>query len=307
LLANLRDTLPGAAQLSQRVLGLAAQRSLPRWRRDTFLASHAAHAAAATNPEVVLLVDTFNNFHEPENAHAALRVLQAAGYRVAVARALDSDGERTRPLCCGRTYLTAGLVDDARREARRLIDAVLPHVAGGAVMVGLEPSCLLSLRDEFLVMGLGEDAERIAPRALLLEEFLAREHAAGRLRLSLKALSAGRALVHGHCHQKAFDAMGSVVDTLKLIPGLTVEVVESSCCGMAGSFGYEATHLDVSMKMAELSLLPAVRAASADTIVVADGTSCRHQIADGTAGARRALHVARVLSQALANDQAACR
>jgi Fe-S oxidoreductase len=149
-------------------------------------------------------------------------------------------------------------------------------------------------------MGLGEDAERIAPRALLLEEFLAREHAAGRLRLSLKALSAGRALVHGHCHQKAFDAMGSVVDTLKLIPGLTVEVVESSCCGMAGSFGYEATHLDVSMKMAELSLLPAVRAASADTIVVADGTSCRHQIADGTAGARRALHVARVLSQALA-------
>jgi FAD/FMN-containing dehydrogenase/Fe-S oxidoreductase len=297
--ANLRDTIPGAPGLSERTLGLAAARTLPQWRSDTFLGSRAARAANAANANVVLLVDTFNNYHEPENAHAALRVLQAAGYRVAVARALGNDDESNRPLCCGRTYLTAGLVDEAKREARRLVDALAPHVDAGATVVGLEPSCLLTLRDEFLVLGLGAPAESLAPKALLFEEFVAREHAAGRLKLPLKPLASSRALVHGHCHQKAFDAMGAVVAALKLVPGLAVETIDSSCCGMAGSFGYEARHLDVSIKMAELALLPAVRAAGDDTLIVADGTSCRHQIADGTAGARRAVHAARVLAQAL--------
>jgi Fe-S oxidoreductase len=300
-IANLRDALPGAARLSERIAGLSAQRTLPQWRGDTFLTSKAAQAAAADRPDVVLLVDTFNNYHEPENAHAALRVLQAAGYRVAVARAGAEDAERNRPLCCGRTYLGAGLVDEAKREARRMIEALAPHVAAGATVVGLEPSCLLSFRDEFLVMGLGEDAQQLSTRALMIEEFLAREHKAGRLALPLRALPQKRALVHGHCHQKAFDVMTPVVSVLKLIPGLQVEVIESSCCGMAGSFGYEAAHYDISMKMAETSLLPAVRAAAADTLIVADGTSCRHQIADGTrsTGSREALHVVRVLAQAL--------
>jgi FAD/FMN-containing dehydrogenase/Fe-S oxidoreductase len=301
-IANLRDALPGAARLSERIAGLSARRTLPRWRSDTFLASGAARAAAVERPDVVLLVDTFNNYHEPENAHAALRVLQAAGYRVAVARAGANDAERERPLCCGRTYLGAGLVDEAKREARRMVEALAPHVAAGATIVGLEPSCLLSLRDEFLVMGLGEDAQRLSTRALMIEEFLAHEHQAGRLKLPLKALPQKRALVHGHCHQKAFDVMSPVVSVLKLVPELQVDVIESSCCGMAGSFGYEAAHYDVSMKMAELSLLPAVRAAGADTLIVADGTSCRHQIADGTrtSNQREALHVVRVLAQALA-------
>jgi Fe-S oxidoreductase len=142
-------------------------------------------------------------------------------------------------------------------------------------------------------------------RALMIEEFLAREHKAGRLALSLQPLRVRRALVHGHCHQKAFDVLHPAVAVLKLIPGLEVEVIESSCCGMAGSFGYEAAHYDVSMKMAELSLLPAVRAAGDDTIIVADGTSCRHQIADGTrpTGEREAVHVVRVLAQALHGGQ----
>jgi Fe-S oxidoreductase len=299
--ANLRDALPGAARLSERFAGLSARRTLPQWRSDTFLASKPARAANAARPDVVLLVDTFNNYHEPENAHAALRVLQAAGYRVAVARAAADDAERDRPLCCGRTYLGAGLVDEARREARRLLTALAPHVADGAVVVGLEPSCLLSLRDEFLVMGLGDEADRVAPRALMIEEFLAREQSEGRLRLPLQPLRQKRALVHGHCHQKAFDVLNPAVAVLKLIPGLQVEVIESSCCGMAGSFGYEAEHYDVSMKMAELSLLPAVRSADADAVVVANGTSCRHQIADGTrpTGRREAVHVVRVLADAL--------
>jgi Fe-S oxidoreductase len=183
-----------------------------------------------------------------------------------------------------------------------MVDALAPHVAAGATVVGLEPACRLSLRDEFLVLGLGEAAAALSTRALMIEEFLAREHKAGRLSLRLQALPQKRALVHGHCHQKAFDALAPVVTVLKLIPDLQVEVIESSCCGMAGSFGYEAEHYDVSMAMAELALLPAVRAAGDDTVIVADGTSCRHQIADGTrrSGQREALHVVRLLAGALA-------
>jgi Fe-S oxidoreductase len=299
LLANLRDTLPGAARLSERFAGFSAQRTLPRWRGDTFLASAAARAAVDDNADVVLLVDTFSNYHEPENAHAALRVLKAAGYRVAVARAGRGDDEPARPLCCGRTYLSAGLVDEAKREALRMVHALAPYVAAGATIVGLEPSCLLSLRDEFLVMGLGDAAKELSSRALMIEEFLAREQKAGRLQLSLQALPQKRVLVHGHCHQKAFDVLNPVVATLRLIPQLQVDVIESSCCGMAGSFGYEAAHYDVSMKMAELSLLPAVRNADPDTLIVADGTSCRHQIEDGTKASRQAVHAIRVLASAL--------
>ncbi|MBK7331364.1 MAG: FAD-binding protein [Betaproteobacteria bacterium] len=299
-LANLRDTLPGGAWVAERIAGISSKRTLPRWRRDTFLAS--AGARDDERPDVVLFCDTFTDRFEPENAHAALAVLRAAGYRVAIARAAERDAYPSRALCCGRTWLGAGLVDEAKREARRMVEALSPHVARGAAIVGLEPSCLLSLRDEFLAMGFGDAAVRLAGRAMLVEEFLAGEHAAGRLRLPLGEIAQKRALVHGHCHQKAFDALSPTVAMLKLVPGLAVDVVESSCCGMAGSFGYEAEHHELSMRMAELSLLPAVRAADADTLVVADGTSCRHQIADGTrsSGAgREAVHAIRVLASAL--------
>jgi len=142
----------------------------------------------------------------------------------------------------------------------------------------------------------------LSERALLIEEFLAREHREGRLELPLLALPETRALLHGHCHQKAFDALLPARAVLELIPGLAVDIVETSCCGMAGSFGYEAAHYDISMRMAELALLPAVRNADPSTLIVADGTSCRHQIADGTRGSgrREALHVVRVLERALA-------
>ena len=170
--------------------------------------------------------------------------------------------------------------------------ALAPYAARGIPIVGLEPSCLFSLRDEFPVMGFG----KLAGRAVLFEEFLARDPG----RLKLKPINR-EVLLHGHCHQKAFDAMPAVQKVLNLIPGLRLKTVETSCCGMAGSFGYEAEHYDVSMKMAEAALLPAVRGAPADALIVADGTSCRHQIADGSG--RRAIHAARVLAQALAEDQ----
>jgi Fe-S oxidoreductase len=264
-----------------------------------------ARAGGATTgdamPDVVLFVDTFTNYVEPWNARAALAVLEAAGRATAVARAPHGE----RPLCCGRTYLAAGLVDEAKREARRLVAALAPHVQRGAAIVGLEPSCLLTLRDEFTVMGLDDAATALAKRAFLFEEFLAAEHRAGRLALPLAPLPQSRALLHGHCHQKAFGAMDDVRTVLALVPGLAVDAVESSCCGMAGSFGYEAEHFDLSRAMAELALLPAVRAAAPDTLVVADGTSCRHQIADdarasaGRSAGREPLHVAQVLERAL--------
>ena len=296
-LMNLRDALPGAAWVSEKLLGLSAKRSLPRWRSDTFWRSaelsmfssaEATIAAAASNAKAaVLFVDTFNGHFETENALAAARVLKAAGYT------LHTVSKPGAPHCCGRTYLASGRVDEAKVKAGALIDALLPLARAGLAIVGLEPSCLLTLRDETLVMGLGESAEVVGKQALMFEEFIARETSAGRFTLKLKAADAP-ILLHGHCHQKAFGAVSPILDVLRLIPGAQPELIESSCCGMAGSFGYEAKHFEVSMQMAELSLLPALRRAP-DAIVVADGTSCRHQIKDGAQ--RQAVHVAVLLDR----------
>ena len=297
---NLRDVVPGMAWLSEKLLGFSAKRTLPKWRQDIFEAG-----TAGVHPEscpvgqaVVLFADTFSTYFEPENLRAAKRVLDAAGYRVVIAK----PGAGERPLCCGRTFLAAGLVDEAKTEARRMADAVLPFVRAGVPVVGLEPSCLFTLRDEFSSLLPKDEAEVIARHAMLFEEFIASEIDTGSFKLGLEPLLHGKALLHGHCHQKAFATMGAVEKTLRFVPGLDVETVESSCCGMAGAFGYEAANYETSLKMAELSLLPKVREADADTIVVADGTSCRHQIADGTS--RDAIHVARVLEMALAKEEA---
>jgi Fe-S oxidoreductase len=192
--------------------------------------------------------------------------------------------------------LSAGLVDQARAELDRLVAAYAPFAARGVPIVGLEPSCLLTLRDELLSLRDDDAARRVSAHALLFEEFLVREAEAGRLQLPLRPI-AGKALVHGHCHQKSFGAFKPVEQVLRLVPDLEVETIESSCCGMAGAFGYGADTYEASLQMAELSLLPAVRSADANTLVVADGTSCRHQIADGAG--RTALHVARVLAMSL--------
>ena len=310
-LANLRDTVPGLARLGELLLGLSAQRSLPRWRGDAFLSGRGSIAADSQTQqrEVVLLVDTFNNYFEPDNARAALAVLEAAGYRVHLARAADDQNGTARPLCCGRTFLASGLVEQARAEAQRTIAALQPYVARGLPIIGLEPSCLYTLRDEFKSMLPGAAAEALAAQAQLFEEFLAAEHQAGRLALKLQALPQKKALLHGHCHQKAFGAMSAVEQVLRLVPELKVETVEASCCGMAGAFGYEAEHYEISMNMAEASLLPAMRKADAETLLVADGTSCRHQIHDGLRSTEHAspapapheaMHVAQVLARALA-------
>ncbi len=289
-LINGLNRTPGLGHIIRRALGLA-DRPLPVWRRPYAAPPAAPPADGAA--DVVLLADTFNCNFEPENLDAAYQVLTAAGYRVTVAQA----GAGERPLCCGRTFLSAGLVDQARVEARRLVKVLAPHVARGAKIVGLEPACTLTLRDELPVLLQGAEAQKIGQHVLLFEEFLVAEQAAGRLRLSLKQSPWPKALLHGHCHQKSFDAMGDVAAALALVPGLEIENLTSGCCGMAGSFGYEAEHYDVSMQMAEQTLLPKVREADQGCAIVADGVSCRAQIGHGTG--RRPLHVARVLAAAL--------
>jgi Fe-S oxidoreductase len=320
-LLNLRDALPGAAKFSELAAGFSGRRRLPRWRRDYFrdsiLPSCAGLTRASSAPsavsaaldgrvkpgheeeliegeknEVAMFADTFNRYFERENLDAALKVLHAGGYRVHVAKA----DREARPLCCGRTFLAVGAVKEAREEAERTLKALTPFVARGVPIVGLEPSCILGFRDEVPALLKSEGARKLASSTFLFEEFIAREAQTGRLKLPLKEAKTG-ALLHGHCHQNAFGAMSPVQQALKLIPGLAVETVDSSCCGMAGSFGYGADTIDVSLAVGELSLLPAVRKAEPDTLIVADGTSCREQIAHGTG--RSAMHVARVLAMHL--------
>ena len=334
-LMNLRDRLPGLPVTTERLLGLSAKRTLPRWRSDPFRPEELSDRGAPPTPggagaasgatcssvsaddsrraakpahgnaepdhapgargdglEVVLFADTFTTWFEPEIARAAVRVLEAAGYRVRPAR--PPSGER-RPLCCGRTFLAAGLVDEARQELNRTLCALAPFIERGIPIVGLEPSCLLTFRDEALVLGFEREADDA--RFLLFEELIAGAAAESSIDLRLRPIPARHALLHGHCHQKAFGAMPALESTLRLVPSLEVVTVSSSCCGMAGAFGYETANFETSMAIGELDLLPEVRATDRNTVIVAGGTSCRHQIADGAA--RQARHVANVLEQAL--------
>ncbi len=288
-LLNLRKPGGVLARLGERLFGLSAQRALPRWSAQPYRGA----VASGDGPEVLLLVDTFNRYFEPENARAAERVLTRAGYRV-----VTPEPAVGRPLCCGRTFLAAGLVEEARAEARRMLDALAPHVSAGTPVVGLEPSCLLTLRDEFPSLLPGAETKALAGRARLFEEFIADECAAGRFNLMLAPLPGKKALLHGHCHQKAFATVGAAVKALQLIPDLAVETFDSTCCGMAGAFGFEAEHYDVSMQIGELGVLPKLRAAPPETILAACGTSCRHQIAEGAG--REARHIVRILDDASA-------
>jgi len=255
-----------------------------------------ARSSAARRFDLALFVDTFTRWFEPGHARDAVHVLKAGGHTALPVRAPAGE----RPLCCGRTYLSAGMLDEARTEASRLLDAVAPLVRAGLPVVGLEPSCLYTLRDEIPALLPGPAADAVAERALLLTEYLDRAwtHAERELPFrNPRAGSAVRGLVHGHCHQKAFGGLDATVAMLRRVPGLEVSVITSGCCGMAGAFGYHAEHFETSMAMAELDLLPAVRRAAADTVIVADGTSCRAQIADGTG--RSAVATVSVLARAL--------
>jgi Fe-S oxidoreductase len=294
-LLNLRDRVPALARLSERALGFSARRSLPRWRRPWRERGRAAlpEDVVGDGRDVVLFADTFNRHFERENLEAAERLLRAAGYRLHRVR----PGVGRRPLCCGRTYLSAGMVEEARHEARRTVAALSPYCERGARVVGLEPSCLLTFRDELTTLLPRAESASLAGASFLVEEALAADLSKKRVALPLASGPRRKVYLHGHCHQKALGVMGAVEEVLRAVPGVDLRPIESSCCGMAGAFGYDAATIDVSFAMAELSLLPALRAADPADIIVADGTSCRHQIRDGIG--REAVHAVHVLADAL--------
>lgn len=286
----LRNRVPWLRRLGRKVLGIS-ERRLPEAAPQPFVA---ASVIEKGDNRVVLFVDTFTRYYEPENAEAAIEVLRAGGYDVIVVKDQSTD----KPLCCGRTYLAHGLLEKARAEAERTLHALAPHVDAGLPVLGLEPSCLLALRDDYRALGLGPAAENLSRQSWLFEEFLAREWSSGRLTLPLRDDDKDApVLVHGHCHQKAVGAMKSMRKVLKSLPGVKFRFIESSCCGMAGSFGYEAEHESLSRRMAELGLLPTVRA-EPHADVVANGFSCRQQIREGSD--RGARHLAQLLRERLA-------
>jgi FAD/FMN-containing dehydrogenase/Fe-S oxidoreductase len=308
-LLSLAQRIPGASALMESLIGFDRRRPLPKWKRAWTsqvaqnrgrtlgdgpwfapLPGSGSVPGSGVRP-LVLFADTFNNWFEPEILAAAVKVLEATGHEVITARAREGD---TRALCCGRTYLTAGMIDAARVEARRTLEALRPHLEAGTPVLGLEPSCLFTFRDEYAAMFPGDALAGRLAGARLADEYLAAELGAGRIQAPWRNAPAGPIRVHGHCHQKAFGTFDATLALLRTLPGVKVEAIESGCCGMAGSFGHE--HYDVSMKMGELSLLPSVRAAPQATIVAA-GTSCRQQIAHGAG--RVARHPLVILAEAL--------
>ena len=291
-----RNRWPWLATQLEKHLAISAQVPLPVPAASPYQEEQATAESKPSGDsqtkEVVLFVDTFNRYFEPDIARAAHQVLSGQGYRVIPLFPQASEQE-SRSLCCGRTFLAQGMIEQARAEAQRLMDALLPHTEQGRTVVGLEASCVLGLRDDNLALGLGEDAKLLGKNVLLLEEFLAREIKANRLTFNAPATMAST-LIHGHCHQKAMGAMKSMRRVLKQLPGLDFSMIESSCCGMAGTFGLEAEQAEVSRQMAELELVPSLQQAP-QAQVVANGFSCRHQIR--ARGEREPIHLAQLLAR----------
>jgi FAD/FMN-containing dehydrogenase/Fe-S oxidoreductase len=281
---------PWARWLMELLAGIDRRRSLPPLHRDHFrrwFAHHKPDPNAGTVGRVILMDDCFTTFNEPEVGRAAVRVLERAGYGVELAGLS----------CCGRAMISKGFLSDARDLARAQVPALAKRVANGAPLLGLEPSCLSAVADDWVDLVPGAASRQIAAASNLADAWLAQQVADGRCRLPLSR-QAGQCLLHGHCHQKALRGAGGSAAALRLIPGLEVKVLDAGCCGMAGSFGYEKEHFDVSSQIAGLELLPALRAAPA-ALVAATGTSCRHQMRD--LADRTARHPLEVIADSLAS------
>ena len=283
---NLRDTIPGLAKISEILFGFTAKRKLPKWRKDYFKNSELPNSIEenSTKTPVILFVDTFNRYYEPENVRSTINVLRSAGYFPFIPESKKSN----KPLCCGRTYLSNGLIDQAKLEAENILTTFYPYLKNGVSVVGLEPSCILSFRDELPSLIKNETADLLKDNSFTFEELLVKNIK----KLKFKRFNE-KILVHGHCHQKAFDVVKPIEQILNYIPGLKFETIETSCCGMAGAFGYDKNTYDISMKMANDKLFPAIKKNKADINIIADGTSCRCQIKDGLN--MQAIHLAKFL------------
>jgi FAD/FMN-containing dehydrogenase/Fe-S oxidoreductase len=276
--------------LLEKAAGIDRRRSLPPLHSDHFrrwFTRHQKQSKAARNGavRVVLLDDCFNTYNEPEVAQAAVRVLEAAGRTVELANLV----------CCGRPMISKGLLPQARQLVQQQAPLLAARVGDDTPLLGLEPSCLLTLSDEWPELVPGPDTARVAKAARLADGWLAEQVQAGGVKLPLKP-RAETCVIHGHCHQKALVGTRGTAAALRLVPELQVEVLETGCCGMAGSFGFEREHFDVSVAVAELDLLPALKTRP-DAVVAAPGTSCRHQIKD--LAERRAWHPLEVIAAQL--------
>jgi Fe-S oxidoreductase len=290
------SNLPGRSRrlrrLMDRLVGITPARPLPKFARINLLRwfrRRTSPAHPVTQGTVTFLADSFTTFTEPDIGRAAIELLERAGWQVQ----LEGGG------CCGRSSLSKGLVDDAKDKARKLAHSLSATGEPGSPIVGCEPSCLMTLRDEHLAL-LPDDVavKDVAGRVRQVEELLGEAIDDGRLRLRADSWLAGRRLLyHGHCHQKAEVGTAATIALLKRIPGVQVDELDAGCCGMAGSFGFESEHYDVSMTVGNDRLFPAVKAASEDTVLVATGVSCRQQIAQG--GGRRASHPVELIRSAL--------
>ena len=268
----------------KRAAGIHRERALPRFAPRTFRAwFNARGATAASRREVILFPDTFTNFFEPAVAIAAVQVLERAGFRVTIP---------ARDLCCGRPFYDQGMLPRAKRRLNEILEVLGPQVQRGGVVVGLEPGCILTFRDELQGLFPHDSRARALGRSsLMLDEFLAQAAAPE----FAPAALAGKAILHGHCHQKAIAGIENEISILRRIDGFGLEVLDAGCCGMAGAFGYEARHFGLSRAIAERALIPAIDAAGPGTIVIADGFSCRAQIRALRPGARP-MHLAEVLN-----------
>jgi Fe-S oxidoreductase len=290
-LSGLRNRHPWIAYLGERLLGISRKAPLPEPVDVTL--QFTPRALQSSQP-VALFADTFCKHYSPDILLAAVEVLQAAGCHVSLIGGPDESDDDAH-YCCGRSYLSQGRVEEAREEARKLLQKLAPFAQKGVPIIGLEPSCLLTLRDEYRALGLGEVVAMVADKAVLFEEFLAKGIKGGKLNLSWSEAAIASQppiLVHGHCHQKAVGAMKSMRKVLKQIPGVQFEMIDASCCGMAGSFGLEAEHYDTAKAMAGQALLPALRERP-EAMIVANGFSCRHQIKSLTG--RPAMHLAQLI------------
>jgi FAD/FMN-containing dehydrogenase/Fe-S oxidoreductase len=290
-LLSMRDLLPGLPRLTERWFGIAADRPWPRWAGKRFRAPRTI--APGKYGTVALFADTFNRSFEPANLRAAAAVLNAAGYAVIA----FADENKESPLCCGRTYYDAGRIEEARAQAVRLTAAADAFSEKGIPVIGLEPSCVLMMRDEYAGLGL---AVREKPPVLLFEEFVAARLAEGKFALPLKTVEAD-ILLHSHCHERAAGIEAAAGTVLKLVPELKVIEGPPDCCGLNGIAGMTPETLEASLAMAELALFPAIRKAGRDAFVAATGYSCRKQIHDGLG--RPARHPAFILELALKGDK----
>jgi FAD/FMN-containing dehydrogenase/Fe-S oxidoreductase len=282
-LSNVPGRIPLLRRALEARLGVAAQRPLPQFERETLIrwfAHRDPPRGACPRGEVVFLADSFTTFTEPAIGRACVELLERAGWHVR----LESRG------CCGRASLSKGLLDQARSMAEALVGRLAPYAERGVPIVGCEPSCVLTLRDEFLDL-LPDDprVRAVAEQVHLVPDLLLSAIDEGDLRLDpASELSGRRIVVHGHCHEKAVTGTRATVELLRRIPGASVEEIDAGCCGMAGSFGFESEHYELSMRIGGLRLFPSLAAEDPDVIVAATGVSCRQQIAHGTS--RRARH-----------------